>query len=552
MQHPRPSAPVSVLSLGTRSLAPLALTLASALAIAGCSPAPSPGGGGGSGSGGRAGTGGATGGSQGAGGRPSGGAGGSSSNSGGSPGAGGASNPGGSGGTSNPGGSGGSSGSGGTTTRPDAGPTDMSTPGDTGGEAAPPPPAGDRETYVATALSPGTGQRTDRRPISVGFYDATANKTFVSWMGPGSDALVREYNHATKTWSADKVAGNATFADKHNYPAMVRGKDNRLYVFYGCHNTPLRMAVSPNPLSIEGTWRDGNVGAAPDASYPAPIVTTDGTMYVFIRLTRAQNGHTDDRPLAYIKSTNNGQSWSRVTVLDTYPRSDNLTEIYNGKISHEPAHGNQKEKIHIAWTLAGGGPGNHEHDAYTRNVYYAYLDPSTDRLYSVTGRDLGPSIDNNEGEMYLKAVDTGCSNCAHQAGYQVSVHYNDDGTPLIVYGHEGRGLTAVRWSNNAWVSQLITTAGGEPREINKFGARSFQVFRTTGNTCVGFRSVDGGATWSPDAVITAPHPVQRCHVIDNHHPDVKIFMEQNPEASGGGTSTARVTEGYLPPYKHTP
>ncbi|HEY0706351.1 MAG TPA: BNR-4 repeat-containing protein, partial [Polyangia bacterium] len=229
---------------------------------------------------------------------------------------------------------------------------------------------------------------------------------------------------------------------------------------------------------------------------------------------------------------------------------DNLTEIYNGKIAHEPAHGTQKEKIHIAWTLAGGGPGNHEHDAYTRNVYYAYLDPSTDKLYSVSGRDLGTSIDNNEGEMYLKAVDTGCSNCAHQAGYQVSAHYNDDGTPLIVFGHEGKGLTAVRWQNNAWVSQIITTAGGEPRDINKFGARSFQVFRTTGNTCVGFRSVDGGATWSPDAVITAPHPVQRCHVIDNHHPDVKVFMEQNPEASGGGTSTARVTAGYLPPYKH--
>ena len=111
---------------------------------------------------------------------------------------------------------------------------------------------GTGETYVATALSPGTGQRTDRRPMPVGFYDASVKKTFVSWMGPGSDALVKEYDHATGMWSADKIAGNSPFADSHNYPSMIKGKDNRLYIFYGCHNSPLRMAVSPNPLSIDG------------------------------------------------------------------------------------------------------------------------------------------------------------------------------------------------------------------------------------------------------------------------------------------------------------
>ncbi|HEY0708395.1 MAG TPA: BNR-4 repeat-containing protein, partial [Polyangia bacterium] len=309
MLHARPSAPLLSVSISSR----LSLALTLAATVAACSPAPSTGGP--SGAGGRNGSGGrpaSTGGATGSGGVSSQGG---SSGSGGQPGSGGTTA---SGGTTGAGGAGaGGSGSGGTTPRPDGGGDTNTPPADTGSDVMT-PPAGDRETYEATALSAGTGQRTDRRPISVGFYDATANKTFVSWMGPGSDALVREYNHATKTWSADKVAGNATFADKHNYPALVKGKDNRLYVFYGCHNTPLRMAVSPNPLSIEGTWRDGNVGIAPDASYPAPIVTTDGTMYVFIRLTRAQNGHTDDRPLAYIKSTNNGQSWTRVTVIDTY------------------------------------------------------------------------------------------------------------------------------------------------------------------------------------------------------------------------------------------
>ena len=437
------------------------------------------------------------------------------------------------------GGAAGVSGSGGASSNDAAMPGDASTPA--------PDPAG-AETYVVTTLSPGTGQRTDRRPIPVGFYDATANKTFVSWMGPGSDALVKAYDHASKSWSPDKIAGKSTFSDKHNYPAMIKGRDNRLYVFYGCHNTPLRMAVSPNPLSIDGTWSDGPISAAPEASYPAPIITTEGTMYVFTRFTRERNGHNDDRPLEFIKSSDNGKTWTKQLAIDTYPRSDNLCEIYNGKVSYQPATGGQKARIHLSWTLAGGGPGVHEHDRYTRNVYYAYLDPSNDHLYDVRGRDLGTSIDDAEGEMYCKALDTGCSNCAHQAGYQVSVNYNDDGKPVILFVHSSNGLTAVTWDGAAWTSRVVSAEGGEPRDLVKIGPRSFQAFRTTGNTCIVHRSTDGGVSWRQETVITASHPVGRCHVIENHHPDVKLFLEQNPAAGGGGTSTARVTAGHVGPY----
>jgi hypothetical protein len=72
------------------------------------------------------------------------------------------------------------------------------------------------------------------------------------------------------------------------------------------------------------------------------------------------------------------------------------------------------------------------------------------------------------------------------------------------------------------------------------------VFRTTGSTCVVHRTSDGGATWRQETVINAPHPVGRCHVIDDYHPDVKVFMEQN--TPGGDTSTAKVTAGFAPPY----
>ena len=518
--------------------------------ISACSGASRPAGGsGGSGgaaaTGGKGGRGGAggSGTTAGTGGTSSGGAGGSGTSSGGAGGsATGGSGSGGSGGAGNTAGSGGSAATDGAAAEaPTTPPSDGAAP-----EAGTPDP-GTGETYQATALSPGKGQRTDRRPIPVGFYDATVNKTFVSWMGPGSDALVREYDHAAKMWTPDKIVGNSPFTDKHNYPAMIKGKDGRLYVFYGCHNSPLRMAVSPDPLSSAGTWRDGNVSAAPDATYPAPIITSDGTVYVFIRLTRQNNGHSDDRPFAFIKSTDNGQTWTRRTVLDNYPRSDNLTEIYNGKVTYQPAMGDRKARIHLAWTIAGGGPGSHEHDAYTRNIYYAYLDTSNDTLYDITGRDLGTSVDNAEAEMYAKVQDTGCSNCAHQTGYQISVSYNDEGSPLILYGHYQNGLTAIRRVGTSWMIKVVTPQTGEPRDINRIGANAFQVFRTTGNTCVVHRSNDGGDTWRLETTITAAHPVGRCHVIENYHPDVKLFLEENVD--GGDTSTAKVTAGFTPPYR---
>jgi hypothetical protein len=403
------------------------------------------------------------------------------------------------------------------------------------------------ETYSATLLLSGAGVRTDRRPISIGFYDASVNRTFISWMGANSEAWVKELNHATGTWSANKRVGTS-FNDKHNYPGLVKGADGRLYVFHGCHNSVLKMARSPNPLSIAGTWTDVSVSAAPGASYPAPVVTSEGTIYVGHRWTRRRNGHTDDRPYAFVKSTNNGASWTKLLVVDPYPRSDNLTEIYNGKVSYQPAGGGRPAKIHLAWTVAGGGPGSHAHATFGRNVYYAYLDPANDRMFSAAGRDLGPTIDNSEMESFCKVHDTGCSNCGHQAALQVSAHFLDDGSPLVVYSHLNNGLTAATWNGTAWVRRLVTTATGEPREISKFGPQSFKVYRTSGNSCQVFRTTDGGASWSPETTITASHPVGRCHVIDNHHRDAKVFLEENPGSGGGDISIARVTADYDPPY----
>jgi hypothetical protein len=130
-------------------------------------------------------------------------------------------------------------------------------------------------------------------------------------MGVKSQAIVKEYDHTKAKWSEDKVAGIPAITDKHNYPGMLQGKDGRIYIFYGCHNSTLRMTVSPKAGTIEGLWEDRSIDSAERASYPAPIITEEGSFYVFYRDTRKLNKHDDDRPYQYVKSTDGGKTWRR-------------------------------------------------------------------------------------------------------------------------------------------------------------------------------------------------------------------------------------------------
>ncbi|RPI18140.1 MAG: hypothetical protein EHM65_02445, partial [Acidobacteriales bacterium] len=350
------------------------------------------------------------------------------------------------------------------------------------------------------------------------------------WMTANSHAVVKAYDHATGVWSEDKIVGRSTFADKHNYPGMLRGADNRIYIFYGCHNSPLRLTVSPKPLSIDGQWSDVSIPEAAHASYPAPIVTNNGDFYVFYRETRMTSGHQDDRPFMYVKSTDNGKSWSAHMAINPYPREDNFTEIYNGMVTYEPPRNGHKGRIHMAWTFAGGGFGRHAHATYGRNAYYAWFDPSTGQFHSVDGTDLGDWIDNTEADSRCVVLDTGHSTRGHLAGLQVSAHYRDNGFPFVHFQRQaGGGLSSATWNGSAWVVTGIPKANGEPRGLEKIGPDSFRVYNPSGRGVNVYRTDDAGASWRVESTIDAGQSIDRCLVITNYHPDAKLLL------TGGGS-----------------
>lgn len=385
------------------------------------------------------------------------------------------------------------------------------------------------QAFSVQKISENANIRTDRRPIHIGYYDSEANKTFVSWMGSRSVPIVKAYDHSTNSWSADKIVDEAPFVDKHNYPGMVKGSDGRIFLFHGAHNSTLKMAISPKPGTVEGEWESRFIKEAERASYPAPVTSTGGKMYVFYRDTRKTNGYSDDRPYQVVKSVDNGATWTRQMVIDQFPRSaDNMTEIYNGKVTYEPAHDDQGEKIHIAWTIAGEKNGQHAHATYGRNVYYAYLNPENDRIYSVEGKDLGPTVDNSEAEQYCKAWDSGMPDHGHYAGLQVSVHYRDNGYPLIYfYNQREGGSNSITWNDSKWIRSEIGPEGGDPRGFEKLGAESFRVYRPEDEKVNLYKTTDGGLNWELETAIEVGQEISRVNVIDNYHPDAKLLLTED-------------------------
>ncbi|HEY1114826.1 MAG TPA: BNR-4 repeat-containing protein [Chitinophagaceae bacterium] len=391
-----------------------------------------------------------------------------------------------------------------------------------------------QQKFEVVKISDDANIRSDQRPIPVGFYDAQANKTFVTWMGKKSQAIVKEFDHNRQQWSEDKVAGTPLFIDKHNYPGMLQGKDGRIYVFYGCHNSTMRMAVSPKPSSIEGLWEDRFIDSAQRASYPAPVITTEGTFYVFYRDTRKSNSHADDRPYQYVKSTDGGKTWKRRMAIDPYPRTtDNMCEVYNGKVSYQPSLNGQPSRIHLAWTIAGEKRGKHAHATYGRNVYYAWLNPANDHLYSIKGVDLGASIDSVEMDQHCLVLDTGIPETGHLAGLQVSVHFRDNGLPLIYFDNQLMGGPgSATWTGRDWVFSPIGEKKPEdrelrdPRELEKIGAESFRVYKPSGRKINVYKTINAGRDWELESVIPVEAEVDRVYTIANAHHEAKLLITE--------------------------
>jgi BNR repeat-containing family member len=390
---------------------------------------------------------------------------------------------------------------------------------------------------VVMTAATGVAARSDRRPVAGGVYDARADTTFISWGGQFEDNYVQAYDHRTGTWSAPVRVGDGD-NDSHNYPTMVQADDGHLLVFRSLHNTELRVARSPQPHSIAGQWTDTVIPEGLGATYPMPFKADDGSIFVFVRETAGDfdpSFPTDTRPMKYVRSTDNGRTWTGSQALtgDRWSiaplnRADNMNEIYIGQLRHEPAGPGRPERVAIVYTLAGGGPEGHLHDRYHKNIYYVSFSPQDLHFRAADGHDVGTSVDDAEQEAHLKVAETQLQTANPRSPDYISlVGSTLDHAPFVVWMQfDAAGLlhdyTGV-FTAHGWQTQEVAT-GLRVRDMEEVGPSVWRVYTTVdGASGIGTARLIAGRWWHAEATIPTAKPVQRIEVIDGYRDPARLL-----------------------------
>jgi hypothetical protein len=417
-------------------------------------------------------------------------------------------------------------------------------------------PLAQKGSPVMSVMTPalGVAARTDRRPVAGGVYDAAAQTTFITWAGRFEDNYIQAYDHRAQTWSAPVKVGDGD-SDSHNYPTIAQAHDGHLLVFRGLHNRELVVARSPAPHSIAGVWTEQVIAAGDGATYPMPFVTADGSIFVFVRETTRDLDHvtpTDTRPMKYVRSTDHGLSWQNTFDLTgtkyaiaPVGRPDNMNEIYIGQLRYEAAGSGRLERVHIVYTLAGGGPEGHLHDRYHRNIYYTSFTPGDLHFHSASGDDLGTTIDDPKQETFLKVAETELQQPNPRTPDYISlVGATRNGRPFVVWMEiDATGVLhdhTASWTPDGWVAHEFAT-GVRVRDMEPVGPQTWRVYATpdTGVETYLLRAGTPNADhlWSFESTVDIPRAVGRIEVIGSFRDPLRILAT--------GASSGREVETFF-------
>jgi BNR repeat-containing family member len=402
---------------------------------------------------------------------------------------------------------------------------------------------------TATTVATSVAARTDRRPVAGGLYDRVARKTFITWGGQNEDNYIQAYDHRRRTWSAPVKLGNGE-GDSHNYPTIVQAADGHLLVFHSLHNQALVVDRSAAPHSIEGTWTETVIAEGQGATYPMPFRTANNDIYVFVRETVRDidpSFATDFRPIKYVRSRDNGLTWQNSAqivgekwVIAPMDRPDNMNEIYIGQLRYEPAGSGNPERVHIVYTLAGGGPEGHLHDRYHRNVYYTYFTPADQHFHAADGTDVGTRIDDPEQETKLKVAETALQTVLPRSpDYIQLVGVLGHRRPFVIWmQYDATGALhdhVAVWTRRGWQAGEVAV-GVRVRDMEPVSRTTWRIYATREGTTdsIGTYLLHNGSRWEDGPLIATPKMVQRIEVIANHRDPLRIL-------ASGASSAREVT-----------
>jgi hypothetical protein len=386
-----------------------------------------------------------------------------------------------------------------------------------------------------------------RRIMAAGYYDATADQTFISFTGANMVPHVAAYDHAAFTWGNPvSVSMHPATTDNHDYSHIFQLPDGRVGLTSSDHNAALYFAKSQGPHSIAGNWTSIEIGSGLDATYPMPMVSqSTGAISILFRQTKSP---TDYRPIMRVTSTDNGDTWSSpVSAIDygSDLRDDYMNEIYLGAMTYVADHPSATlgEGYMGTWTLAGGGGSAYGplHDRFHKNMYYAFYQFADQSWYAADGTNLGTNITDLEAESSALVFDSGALegrrdlSQVQDIGYTSKAVLDADGNPLVAFQNgKTNSIDIGRWDPDLaqWnVSTPATFEGTRSlRDLANINGKVWLMEDEGNGSRVVELQADG--SWTDIATFSPPVNTSDNYFIDNGQPEALILAIL--DADGGG------------------
>jgi hypothetical protein len=418
-----------------------------------------------------------------------------------------------------------------------------------------------KECLAFRAMTPimSAASRTDRRPVAGGVYDSATDTTFICWAGQHEDGYVQAFDHTTGIWSPP-VRVIPGHGNSHNYPTILQASDGHVLLFAARHNTSLVLARSPRPHSVEGEWQVRTIEEAVAATYPMPYRASNGELFVFYRQTTCTldpRMPPDTRPILFVRSGDNGRTWQNSAQLTGEPYAigsvdhpGNLNEIYLGQLRRRP---DAADQVDLVWTLAGGGPGQHRHDYFHKDIQHAVFDPATLTFADASGQALGSRLDRELQERHCKVAAT---SLARPGGRMTPSYIQLVGTcpsPFVVWRSFAKDVTThvhvSAWTGEQWHTDEVAQ-GLFPHEMEPAGNRRWRVYATRRperGILTYLLEPGPGGSWMPETEIRTALAVQRVELVAGFRDPVRIVAtgatsDRDVSVADGDVYTAGSTD----------
>jgi len=249
---------------------------------------------------------------------------------------------------------------------------------------------------------------------------------------------LRKFNPSTEKFSLPIIIDTSKAQDYHNYGTCVVDSSGTSHVFYGCHNTQLYYR------SISASLVKGSVislTGATSATYPQPVITSSGDIYIFWR----HGANLSGGAVYYKKSTDNGSTWS-----------SSVTAVSLGTASgcYFTVNIDASDNIHI---IATKRTGEADSPADFSDVIYAVMETTTDTWSTAGGTAITLPISQSNGDMV--EIGTGF----HPGS--IAIHPDTD-VAYLAYAKDSStsgyffeaDVVVSHWSGSSWVKEQTSSS----------------------------------------------------------------------------------------------